>query len=375
MKVAIVTDQLNRWGGAEYMVRVISDVFPQAPIYTSVADKDFVDTNFPDKQIKKTFVQLLPFRKRLHDEYIPLYPVAFRLLNFKKYDVVISVSAAFSKFIKTGRRTKHLSICLTPPRFLWSPKTRSKSKENKFTYKIYKALFENRMHERLRKQDKRAIERADKVVSISEEVAKRVKKHYRVDSDVIYPPVEVSEIEPNTDIKVRGECFLYFGRVETYKGVELAIKACIAAEKKLIVAGTGSDLQRMQELVMQHQAENLIKFEGFVSESKKISLFQKSRALIYPVRDEDFGIVPVEANAAGCPVIAYRGGGVVETLSENNPRTAVFFDDYTEEALEKILRNFGRYKIIPQNCRKQANNFAREIFEYKIKTLVEDIYH
>lgn len=374
MKVAIVTDQLNRWGGAEYMVSVVAGVFPDAPIYTSVADKDFVENNFANRTIKKSFIQILPFKKRFRDEYIPLYPLAFKLFNLKKYDVVISISAAFAKFVRTSSRTRHIFICLTPPRFLWSPDTRSKSQENKLTYRIYKSLFEKRMHERLRKKDIAAASRADKVVSISQEVAKRVKKHYKIDSEVIYPPVEVSEIEPNNDIKVRGDCFLYFGRVETYKGVELAIRACIAAEKKIIIAGTGSDMKRMQNLVRQEKAGELIQFEGFVTEAKKISLFQKSRALIYPVKDEDFGIVPVEANAAGCPVIAYRGGGVVETMSESNPRTAVFFDKYDVESLESILRNFGRYKILPQNCRKQANNFAREIFEYKIRTLAEDIY-
>ena len=166
--------------------------------------------------------------------------------------------------------------------------------------------------------------------------------------------------------------FVYVGRVESYKGVDLAIKACVKANVPLKVIGKGNDLERMKDLVRKLNAKGLVKFLGFVSDEERNEAFAKAKAFIYPVRKEDFGIVAVEANAAGTPVIAYREGGPLETISEKNPRTGVFFDKYTVKDLTSVLKKFKSSDYDPVNCRKQAENFSAEIFVYKLQNYVQD---
>ena len=165
---------------------------------------------------------------------------------------------------------------------------------------------------------------------------------------------------------------MYVGRVESYKGVDLAIKACVKANVPLKVIGKGSDLERMVDLVKKLNAKGLIKFLGFVSDEERNDAFARCKAFIYPVRKEDFGIVAVEANAAGAAVIAYREGGPLETISETNPKTGVFFDKYTVKELALVLKKFKPEDYDPINCRKQAENFSAEIFVYKLQNYVQD---
>lgn len=220
--------------------------------------------------------------------------------------------------------------------------------------------------------DRGAAQRVDKMVAISKVVQKRIKKYYQRESDVIYPPVEVKAIQAVTKVNRKENWFLYLGRVETYKGVELAIRAAYEAKVPLKIAGVGDDLERMKDLVKQLNAKGFVKFLGFVSEEEKLELLSKAKALIFPVKGEDFGIVPVEANAAGTPVIAYRDGGVVETISNINPKSGEFFTKYDYKSLAKILKGFDGRQYKSDNCRKQSSNFAVEIFIYKIQRYVED---
>lgn len=210
------------------------------------------------------------------------------------------------------------------------------------------------------------------MIAISKVVQKRITKYYERDSDVIYPPVDVKRIIQSTKNSRKENWFLYLGRIETYKGVELAIRAAVDARVPLKVAGIGDDLDRMKDLVKELNAKGYVKFLGFISDEEKIDLLSRAKALIFPVKGEDFGIVPVEANAAGTPVIAYMDGGVVETISDINPKTGVFFDKYDYKALSKVLKKFDGRAYRSDNCRKQASEFAEEIFIYKIQRYVED---
>jgi len=267
---------------------------------------------------------------------------------------------------------------MSPPKFLWQKQGRSlKSEEqlegiNSLLYRFYD-FFTNTFLEKIwQRWDKKAANRCDKIAAISEVVKKRVKKYYDYDADVIYPPVEVSKIKEARKVNRKENWFLYLGRVETYKGVDLAIKACHRAGVPLKIAGKGDHFDAMRDLVKRLNAKGLVKFLGFVTDEEKINLLSRTKALIFPVRDEDFGIVPVEANAAGTPVIAYREGGVTETISEDNPKSGIFFEKYTIKELAKILKNFKSENYDPDNCRKQANNFASEIFVYKLQNYVKD---
>lgn len=372
-QIAIISDRLTAWGGAELTIKVLSDMYPEAPIYTSVYDKKITDQYLPGRTIIPSIIQYLPFEKHLRNEYSILYWLAFKLFNLRKFDAVISVSSAYAKFVSTPGKTKHVCFCLTPPRFLWIEGSRSTVHSKRITFKIYNWLFKRPLHWFLRKLDVRSIEKADVVTANSSEVAGRIKRVYGIDAEIYYPPLDLSDFELNTESKTRGKWMMYLGRVETYKGVEIAIRACSELKVPLQVAGAGNDLERMKELVKELNAKGYVKFLGFVSEEQKKKMYFNCKALIYPVRDEDFGLVPIEANATGCPVIAYRGGGVLETLSEDNPRTAVLFDEYSVESLKKAIVEFDNYEFNPDNCRKQANQFAKEIFEYKVKNLINNV--
>lgn len=375
IRVAIVTDAIDTLGGAEWVLRNILLEYPNATVYCVRSDRAFLKREFPKLKVRNSFIHYLPFEKFLRKELYLLYPWAYRSFSFLRYDIVITISASFAKFIKPwSKKTKHIGYILTPPRFFWMHEKRSIKEMEKPSYKFYSFFISTFLEKIWQYWDKKAARRIDYPISISKDVQKRVKAFYDIDSDVIYPPVEVSTIPFVKDQHKRENWFLYLGRVESYKGVELAIRACVMAKKPLKVAGTGSHIDYLQELVKELNAKGIVKFLGFYTDEQKMQLLSRCKALISPIQSEDFGIVPVEGNAAGAPVIAHKSGGVLETISQKNPKTGVFFKDYTPESLAKVLEEFNPNDYDPQNCRKQATNFASEIFRYKIRNKVLEVY-
>ena len=377
LRVAVVAEPLFKHGGAEVHLRYIIKAFPNCEVYTAYYDKKFVKEFFGDIKIHHSFIQYLPKKFQFRQLYLLFHPWAYRSFKLKGYDVIVSLSIAFAKFAHT-KGVKHVDICMTPPKFLWEKEGRSlKNVEqlkgvNRTFFRIYSFFMDTFLEKLWQKWDKEAAAKCDKIAAISKVVQKRIKKYYGLESDVIYPPVEVKMIQSFKKINRKENWFLYMGRVETYKGVDLAIKACAMANVPLKIAGTGDNLEQMKELVKNMNKKGLIKFLGYVSDEEKINLLSRCRALIFPVRNEDFGIIPVEANSAGTPVIAYREGGVLETISEENPKTGVFFDKYDAESLAEVIKKFKDSLYDPDNCRKQADNFAAEIFMYKLKNYVKE---
>ena len=377
LRVAIISEPLFKHGGAEIHLKYILEAFPNSEIFTAYYNEEFVKEFFPDVTINHSFMQNLPGRDKLRHLYLLFQPLVYRFFRFKDYDVVVSLSIAFSKFVKP-KNIKHVNICMSPPKFLWQKESRTLKDAdqlgglNKFLFKIYDFFSKTFLEKILRKWDRKAARNCDKIVAISNVVKERVKKYYHVNADVIYPPVEVRRIQERKKMNRKENWFLYLGRVETYKGVELAIKACVKAKVPLKIAGKGEDFENMRELVKKLNARGLVKFLGYVTDEEKFNLLARTKALIFPVRDEDFGIVPVEANASGTPVIAFKQGGVLETISEDNPKTGIFFNKYKVNELAKILKNFKSENYDPDNCRKQADNFASEIFVYKLQNYVKD---
>lgn len=372
IKVAVVVDALRNLGGAEAQLKSIIETYPNADIYTVGSDKEFIKEHFPKSKVINSFVHYMPFEKALRREYYLLHPLAYRLFSFKKYDVVITQTISFAKFVRT-RKVKNLFICLTPPKFFWMHGSRGIKEMKRASYYFYKLFIGSFLERIWQRWDRNAARRADKVLSISEVVQKRVKKFYDIESDVLYPPINPDSLKYNDDIGTRENWYLYFGRVETYKGVDLAIKAAVKAGVPLKIAGKGPHIDAMQDLVKELNAKGKVKFLGFVDDETKKDLLYRCQALIFPVQDEDFGIVPVEANASGAPVIAYRSGGVTETISEKNPKSGVFFDEYSADSLAEVLTQFDpdMYKAV--NCKKQADNFSDELFKYKLKNFVTDL--
>lgn len=375
-RVAIVVDPLFKYGGAEKELQSILKAFPNSTLFTAFYDNDFVKKYFPNIEVKASFMQYMPGKFKLRYVLQLVQPLAYRSFKYSGYDCILSMSIGFAKY--TNGNVPHIDICLSPTKFFWEKDGRSlKSNEqlsgiNRVMYRFY-SFFEDTGLERLwKKWDKNAARNVDRMIAISKVVQKRISKYYERDSDVIYPPVDVKDIIKSTKNSRKENWFLYLGRIETYKGVELAIRAAVDARVPLKVAGVGDDLDRMKDLVKELNAKGYVKFLGFVSDEEKIDLLSRAKALVFPVNGEDFGIVPVEANAAGTPVIAYRDGGVVETVSDTNPKTGVFFDKYDYKALSKVLKNFDGRAYRGDNCRKQASEFAEEIFIYKLQRYVED---
>jgi glycosyltransferase involved in cell wall biosynthesis len=378
LKMAVVTDVLYKYGGSEKHLEYILKTFPNSELFVPYYGKEFVEKHFPDVEIHQSFLRLFPFKKKLKYFYLLLHPLAFKSFRFKNFDGVLSHSIIFAKFAKAPKGKKHINSCMSPPKFLWQKDDRSLKKDqqlkgiNRLLFNFYTFFMDTFLEDLWKKWDRKAAQKVDNIIVISKTVKRRVKKYYGINSDVIYPPVEVEKLQEGKPINRRENWFLYLGRIETYKGVELAIRACVDANVPLKIVGKGDDEQRMHDLVKELGAKGLVSFLGYVSDQEKENLLKRARALIFPVRGEDFGIVPVEANAVGTPVIAYRSGGVVETVSEDNPKTGVFFKKYDYKALSKILKNFDEEDFDSKNCMSHAQEFDASIFMYKLKTYVED---
>jgi glycosyltransferase involved in cell wall biosynthesis len=300
--------------------------------------------------------------------------LAYRSFSFSDFDVVISVSASFAKFIKPWKAsTKHIAYILTPPRFFWIHESRSILEMKRASFKFYSFFIGSFLEKLWQKWDRQAAVNADFRISISKTIQDRVKNLYGLDSDIIFPPVPMENIKLNKDIKSRKKWFLYHGRLETYKGVDLIIKACAITKSPLKIAGIGSEYDNLVELAKKLNTKGLIKFIGYPTDEEYRKLFYDCRAFIFPSRDEDFGIVAVEANAAGAPVLGLKQGGITETISENNPKTGIFIKRFDVESIVEAINAFKSEEFDPVNCRKQAEQFSAEIFRYKFKNYVEDV--
>ena len=377
IKIAVVSDPLFKHGGAEIHLKHILEAFPNSELFTAYYDKKFVEEFFPGVKIHHSFMQNLPGRDKFRQFFFLLQPLAYRSFRFKGFDIALSHSIAFAKFINP-KGIKHVNICMSPPKFFWQKGGRTlKEVEqlsgiNRFLFKFYSFFMDTFLERIWQNWDRNAARRCHKMAAISNVVKKRIKKYYDINADVIYPPVEVKRIKALKKVNRKENWFLYMGRVETYKGVDLAIKACVKAGVPLKIAGTGQDFENMKQLVRKLNAKGLVKFMGYVTDEQKFNLMARTKALIFPVKDEDFGIVPVEANASGTAVIAYKEGGVLETISQDNPKSGIFFEKYSVNELAKVLKKFDPLNYDPDNCRKQADNFASEILEYKIQNYVKD---
>lgn len=356
MRVALVHEYLNQFGGAERMLQVLCTIFPDAPIYALFYDKNATGGIFEGKDIRTSFLQKIPFVKKYHRGFPLLMPLAVEQFDFSQFDTVISLSASFAKGIITKPCTKHICLCLTPPRFLWDD---SHKFVEEFGYPRFIKAVLPPFISYLRVWDKEASYRVDEFWAISEFIRDRIKKYYSQESSLIYPPVNVSKFYISND---PNDYFLMAGRLVAYKRFDLGVKAFSKLGLPLKIAGIGPEFKKLKALSHKLQAKNT-QFLGSVSDVQLADLYSKAQALIFP-QEEDFGIVPLEAMASGRPVIAFRSGGAMETIAEG--KTGVFFDEQTVDSLTYTVRNFNSNKFDPKDCRKQALKFDIEVFKQKV---------
>lgn len=364
MRVALVHDHLIQDGGAEKVLQELQRLFPEAPTFTLFYDPTRVDPSFQKKEIRTSFLQRLPFGLRRYQWLLPLMPLATELHDLSAFDVVISSSSAFSKGIIVKPSTIHICYCHTPTRYLWSD-TLSYVQELRLPRLI--KLFLPPLISWLRTWDRHAADRVDLFIANSEAVRRRIKKYYRHDAIVIYPPVETSRFHPIDSTTQRlndsTNYFLAGGRLVSYKRFDLVIEACNRLRLPLKIFGSGP-----MEAELKRNAGPTIEFVGRVSEEEKTRLYVDCIAYVHP-QEEDFGITAVEAMASGRPVIAYHRGGAIETVIEGV--TGTFFNEQTWEALADTLVRFEQEKFDPERIRAHAAQFSTETFQKNLRHVVE----
>jgi glycosyltransferase involved in cell wall biosynthesis len=359
-KIAIVHDFLTKIGGAENLLEQILRIFPKADIFTLFYDQQGTKNRFSKQNIFTSYLQKNP--KKAPKKYqllLPKFPKAIEKFDFSEYDLVISHSNSFAHGIITGAKTLHLCYCLSPTRYFYDWKDQY-LKENNYDRSLPGNIIK-KMFSDLRLWDQASADRPDHYIAISKHVEKRIKKYYRLESEICYPAVDTAKIKPN--LGEHEDFYLIVSRLSPYKKIDLAIECFNQTDKNLVIIGEGSDQMRLKSL-----AKKNIEFLGWQSEKSLFEYLRSARALIFP-GEEDFGLTPIEAMASGTPVIAYAVGGVCETVIDG--QTGLFFKTPTADDLKKTIKRFED-SFVPnrQKIRQQAELFSFENFKNRFIELV-----
>ncbi len=356
MNIAIVTDWLTNYGGAESVISAFHDLYPQAPIYTTMYKPEKMRELGKLKNVYTTYLDKIPFAK--HQWLLSLMPTAVEMMDLDDFDVVLSSCHSVSKGVITKPETLHICYCHTPMRYAWESwdfETRLK----KFPRFLHP--FIRRQMRRIRRWDYAAAQRVDKYIANSTYIGQQIKKHYKRDSDIIYPPVQTKKFKVLT--RPKEDYYFSIGRMIPYKKFDLLVDTFNKLGEKLIIAGDGPDLPRIKSI-----AKKNVKILGRVSDKDLVDLYSNCRAFLFP-QMEDAGIVPLEAMASGRPVIAFNKGGSLNTMIEG--KTGVFFDSQTVDSLTDAIQRFEKKSFDPKFLRKHAEEFDIEKFKRKVKEYAE----
>lgn len=374
MKLALVYDKVTKFGGAERVLLALHELWPNASLYTTIYNPKTAKWA-DDFKVIPSFGQNIPVVGRSEELLLPFLGSMFvESFNFDDYDVVISVTSDYGKAIITRPQTFHICYCLTPTRYLWSGFAQYLSEPG---FGIYNSLVKFIMKcyfPKLRQKDFIIAKRPDLYLTVSQTVKYRVKKIYRQDSSILYPPVDLSifsqqptlDTESPSDISSEDQdFFLIVSRLVPFKRIDYAISAFNKLGWKLTIIGTGIDEKRLKNM-----AKKNIKFlKDQLTDEKLACYYRKCQALILP-GEEDFGLTAIEAQACGKPVVAFAHGGSVETVI--NGVTGELYQEQKEEALMDTLNKFNNKKYLASVCRDNAKRFSKEIFKSKIKRIVEE---
>jgi glycosyltransferase involved in cell wall biosynthesis len=355
MRVAITTDWMSNVGGGGRVLVQLHEMFPDAPVYTTICDPPNLPAEMRGWDIRTSFLQRVPFAVKRYQAFLPLMPLAFEQFDLREYDLVISASSACAKGVITRPDALHLCYCHTPCRYIWD------------LYHDYardmrgRVLFAGVAHW-LRVWDRLSADRVDHFVANSREVAGRIRKHYRRDSEVIFPPVDVDRIRPNG--KSPEDFYLVVSRLVQYKRIDLAIEAAKRLGRRLIVVGDGPARRRLESI-----AGTTVEFRGHLPDDEVADLMAGCRAFLFPGW-EDFGIAPVEAQAAGRPVVAYGRGGALETVVDGV--TGVLFEEQTVKAVVEAMIDIEARRIDSVACRRNAERFSAHLFREQVRQTVQE---
>ncbi|MBI4948227.1 glycosyltransferase [Candidatus Berkelbacteria bacterium] len=359
IKIALVHDSFTQWGGAERVLKTFSEIFPEAPIYVLVKDQQVVHKFLPGKMVIPSFLQNYPGMPSKLKYYFYLMPKAAESFDFSCYDIVLSDSSAFSKGVKTSKKTKHICYMHTPTRYLTSDEQQYFA-DAKIPLPIIGRPIVRALLNKLKKWDFKASKRPDVLIANSKFIATKIKKYYKRDVDaVIFPPVDTAKFKISSKIE---DYFLVVARLEPYKSTELAIRAANKLGINLKIIGEGSDKERLQKI-----AGPTVKFLGSLYDKEIADIYSKAQALIFP-QIEDAGLTPLESMASGRPVIAFAKGGALESVI--NRKTGILFNEQSEESLIEAIHKFKNTNFDPKFIRNHAKKFDIAKFKQKISEIV-----
>ncbi|MFA6423231.1 MAG: glycosyltransferase [Patescibacteria group bacterium] len=359
MKVAIVHDYLIKLGGAERVLENLHELYPDAPVYTFLYNENKTQGKFSKWDIRPSSLNKDPIIKNKISFARALMPMAAEQFDLSEYDVVISNCHAFSKGVITKPETVHISYCHTPTRFLWFKADEAINQMGWFSRKLAPYVLNY-----LRIWDVQSADRVDYFLGNSKNVCQRIKKFYRRDSEILYPPVDINRFQLNEN---EGDYYLIVSRLEPHKKVDLAIAAFNDLDLPLKIIGDGTELNYLKSL-----AKENIEFLGELNDEAVVKYIYGCKAFIYP-QEEDFGITSLEAQACGRPVIAYGKGGALETIVEG--RTGEYFMEQSAGCLADTIRNFDPKKYKSKEIRENAEKFSETSFKNNVKKLVEKYYN
>jgi glycosyltransferase involved in cell wall biosynthesis len=362
--IAIVHDYIKEYGGAERVLETLHETFPDAPIFTLIYAPQFLGPHrerFKKWNIKTSFLQHIPFSYKLISIYRLIAPFVFQFFDFSNFDIIlVSATGAYQPNVIHKKKAKQICYCHTPPRYLYGYKTAREVSKNPIVRIITACIVHI-----LRMVDVASSKHVDIYIANSYTVAERIKKFYRKDAKVIYPPVDIA-ITSNQ--KRQRKDFLTGGRLARPKHIDILIKAC--NKLQVVLKIFGKEFSGYGEELF-HLAGPTIEFLGEVSDKEKNILLEQATAFLFASEDEDFGITPVEAMAAGTPVIAYKSGGVMESVIDG--KTGIFFKTLTIDSVTEAIQRFQKIKINPEDCKKQAKKFKKEQFKKEIQNLINSL--
>lgn len=357
MKSALVYDWLVTFAGGEKLLALVNESFP-SPVFTLVKDeKRLQGTPFEGSDINSSALQRLPFVERYYRNLLPFFPTAIEQLNVSEYDLILSCSHSVAKGVLTHCNQLHICCCFTPMRYAWDLYW-----DYMNSIKGFRRFIAKRVLSRLRQWDFCSSSRVDHFISISEYVARRIKKTYGRESKVIYPPVDTHLISMEES---KDNFYLTASRMVPYKNIELIVEAfSLMPDKRLVVVGEGPEKQRIKS-----KAKKNIEIIGYQKDESLRELLKKAKAFVFAAV-EDFGILPVEAQASGTPVIAFGQGALLETVLDGE--TGLFFQKLDVKSLAEVVNKFEKIEFSPLRCHEHAQKFSAERFRREYKKFVKE---
>lgn len=356
MKTALVHDWLNQLGGAEDVLEALVQLFPAAPLYTALYWRAGMPDHWRAWDIHTSFIDRLPLAHKKQQLYFPLYPLAFESFDFREYDLVISNKSGFCHGIITDPETLHICYCLTPTRYVWRYPQYAEQEDLGRLTRLGLVPFLTW----LRLWDRLAADRVDHFIAISQAIRRRINKVYQREATIIYPPVDTQKFEPASTVE---DYYLFVGRLVPYRRLDILVEAFNQLDRPLLIAGSGRDRARLESL-----AHPNVQFLGYVPEADLPDLVRRCRAFLFP-GEEDFGIAPIQAMAAGRPVIAYAGGGALETVVDG---VGALFAEQSVAAIIRAIEAFDTARVSPAFIRRHAEQFDVAVFKRKLQEFVAE---